>query len=58
MRTTEEQLQDRTPAIRNDQADPPWMEGYGALADLADENRKILKTIEIEFETIQSNELP
>jgi len=39
-------------------AEPPWMAGYGALADLADENRNILQAIEEEFEKILPNELP
>ena len=30
----------------------PWMAGFGALLDLADENRRILGVIEQEFETI------
>ncbi len=32
--------------------DPPWMAGFGVLSDLSDENRRILKIIEEEFETI------
>ncbi len=32
--------------------DSPWMAGFGTLSDLSDENRRILKVIEEEFETI------
>lgn len=31
--------------------EPPWMAGFGALSDLADENRRVLAAIEAEFET-------
>ena len=54
----EEQLQVRRPEDHSERADPPWMEGYGVLADLAGENQKILKAIEEEFETVLPNELP
>lgn len=30
--------------------EPPWMAGFGVLADLADENRRVLAAIEEEFE--------
>ena len=30
----------------------PWMAGFGALSDLADENRRVLGVIEEEFETL------
>ena len=30
--------------------EPPWMAGFGALADLAGENRRVLELIEEEFE--------
>lgn len=33
-------------------AEPPWMAGFGQLADLADENRRVLAAIEAEFETL------
>ncbi len=29
----------------------PWMAGFGALSDLASENRRVLSVIEEEFET-------
>ena len=31
-------------------SEPPWMAGFGELADLAGENRRILSLIEQEFE--------
>ena len=31
--------------------EPPWMAGFGALSDLADENPRVLAAIEAEFET-------
>ena len=33
---------------------PPWMAGFGALSDLADESRRVLAAIEAEFETLPS----
>ena len=32
--------------------EPPWMAGFGGLADLKDENRRILHSIEEEFERL------
>jgi len=32
---------------------PPWMEGFGALADLREENTRILRLIEEEFEQVE-----
>ena len=37
---------------------PPWMAGFGALSDLASENRRVLATIEAEFERIEPEEIP
>lgn len=34
------------------QAVPPWMAGFGALADLSDENRRVLDLIDNEFEKV------
>ncbi|MFM7290041.1 MAG: hypothetical protein ACKO6B_02280 [Planctomycetia bacterium] len=33
--------------------DPPWMQGFGGLADLADETARIRALIEEEFESIE-----
>ena len=38
-------------------AEPPWMAGFGALADLSDENRRILDAIEEEFERLAPEDL-
>ena len=39
-----------------DDADPPWMAGFGALADLREENRRIEVLIEEEFEKLPAGE--
>ncbi len=39
------------------ETDPPWMAGFGVLADLAHENRRILRMIEEEFEKLDSEDL-
>ena len=33
--------------------EPPWMAGFGALSDLAGENRRVLAAIEEEFERLE-----
>ena len=38
-------------------AEPPWMAGFGGLSDLGDEHRRILKTIEDEFERLTPEDL-
>lgn len=35
-----------------------WMAGFGQLSDLSDENRRILKAIDEEFETLSRGDLP
>ena len=40
-----------------DNAEPPWMAGFGALSDLSDENRRILDAIEEEFEKLSPESL-
>lgn len=35
---------------------PPWMKGFGALADLKEENARILKSIEEEFEHVEQED--
>ena len=37
--------------------EPQWMEGFGALSDLADENRRVLAAIEQEFERIDPEDI-
>ena len=34
------------------ESEAPWMDGFGTLSDLADENRRILDVIEQEFEML------
>ena len=36
--------------------DKPWMLGFGELADLANENRRILDLIEEEFEVVDEKD--
>ena len=38
--------------------EPPWIAGFGALSDLADENRHVLDLIEEEFERLSPEDLP
>ena len=37
--------------------EPPWMAGFGALADLCDETGRILGIIEEEFERVAPDDL-
>ena len=37
--------------------EPLWMAGFGALADLSNENRRVLGLIEEEFETLAPEDL-
>ena len=37
--------------------EPPWMAGFGALADLSNENSRVLGLIEEEFETLAPEDL-
>ena len=39
-----------------DDAEPPWMAGFGGLADLSDEKRRILDVISREFGRIESED--
>ena len=54
----EERLRRRTGETRKGIVAPSWMAGFGALADIADENRHIRKLIEEEFETLSPEDLP
>ena len=38
--------------------EPPWMEGFGELADLGDEHRSVLQAIEDEFEKLDPGDVP
>ena len=37
--------------------DPPWMAGFGSLADLSEESSRILGVIEEEFEQVDPDSL-
>ena len=52
----EEKLQRCTKRPAPHETDPPWMAGFGALSDLASENRRVLNAIEEEFETLSSED--
>ena len=54
----EEQLRRCTSGNPTASAEPPWMAGFGALADLSDENRRVLEGIEEEFEKLSPEDLP
>lgn len=45
------------PTTSGRNAEPPWMDGFGALADLRDENRRIAVLIEDEFERLPAGEV-
>ena len=36
---------------------PPWMAGFGALSDIRDENRRVLESIEDEFERLSPEDV-
>ena len=38
--------------------EPPWMAGFGELADLADETRAVMESIEVEFERLEPGDIP
>lgn len=42
---------------RTRRPEAPWMDGFGALSDLAEENRRVLDVIEQEFETLAPDDL-
>lgn len=39
-------VQHHTKSLRTHQAEPRWIDGFGELSDLSEENRRILKLIE------------
>jgi len=45
----EEHLRRWMDAPRGQGSEPPWMADFGELADLADENRRVLALVEEEF---------
>ncbi len=48
----EERVQNCSVEARNGAVEPPWMAGFGALSDIADENRRVLSLVEEEFERL------
>ena len=52
-----QQLRNQTNDIRGREADPPWMAGFGELAELSDETRRVLNVIEEEFERLSAEDL-
>ena len=46
----QEHLRRSTREAHDPDKEPPWMAGFGVLADLRDENRRVLRMIEEEFE--------
>ena len=48
----EEQLQRCSGELDSRTLEAPWMDGFGALSGLSDENRYVLHVIEQEFETL------
>lgn len=53
----DEHLRRCTGESRAGEKDAPWMVGFGALSDLAEENRHVLAVIEQEFETVSPEDL-
>ena len=37
---------------------PPWMTGFGELADLGEEHQYVLETIDEEFERVSPDDMP
>ena len=53
----EEKLRRGAVDPRVPEREAPWMAGFGALSDLSSENRRVLATIEAEFERIDPEEI-
>lgn len=53
----EERIRYSTQDIENIDLSPPWMAGFGALADLAAENHRVLQLVEEEFERVSPDDL-
>lgn len=53
----EEKLRRCSRSQTADSTSAPWMAGFGQLADLADENQRVLQAIEEEFETLEPEDL-
>ena len=53
----EEQLRRSTECSAVASRERPWMAGFGALADLSQENRRVLNSIDDEFENLDPEDL-
>ena len=53
----EEKLRRCAADSRGAEHEAPWMAGFGALSDLTSENRRVLASIEAEFEQIDPEEI-
>ena len=53
----EEQFRRCASELGTRESEAPWMDGFGALSDLSDENRHVLQVIEQEFETLAPEDL-
>ena len=53
----EEKLRRCAADPRGAEREAPWMAGFGALSDLASETRRVLASIEAEFERIDPDEI-
>ena len=42
---------------RSGETAPPWMAGFGALSDLSDENRRVIKAIDEVFERLNPEDI-
>ena len=55
-RSPTETTEDRSPRCADGESactdEPPWMAGFGALRDISDESRRVLESIEEEFERL------
>ena len=54
----EERLRRCAVETGNGGVEPAWMAGFGALSDIAEENRHVLDLIEEEFEKLSPEDLP
>ena len=53
----EEKLRRSAGDLHGSIREAPWMAGFGALSDIANENRRVLASIEAEFERIDPEEI-
>ena len=48
----------RQPSRKGKPSEPPWMKGFGALADLKAESSRLMKLIDAEFEVVETEDRP